>query len=93
MPFETYYDSGEINIHLATRKDIKKAYDGLKKAFPRGEEHHLDGLSIEFEDWWFNVRPSNAEPLLRLIIEGLTKSFVSKKKKLILAVLKKAIST
>ncbi|HIH49062.1 TPA: phosphomannomutase/phosphoglucomutase [Candidatus Woesearchaeota archaeon] len=93
LPFETYYDSGEINIHLATRKDIKKAYDGLKKAFPRGEEHHLDGLSIEFEDWWFNVRPSNTEPLLRLIIEGLTKSFVSKKKKLILAVLKKAIST
>jgi len=60
-PFRTYYTSGELNrdVHDRDRavEEIEKAYDG-------GHIDHLDGLSVDYPDCWFNVRPSQTEPLL-----------------------------
>jgi phosphomannomutase len=39
-------------------------------AFADGRQDHLDGLTVEYDDWWFNLRPSNTEPLLRLNVEA-----------------------
>ncbi len=67
--YERYAGSGEINSTVTDQDDvlaeIEKAY-----ADSGAEIDHLDGLTVASEDWWFNVRPSNTEPLLRLNAEG-----------------------
>ena len=49
----------------------------------------LDGVTIEFDDWWFNVRPSNTEPLLRLNLEAGNRNLMERKKKEVLGIMKK----
>lgn len=66
--FCTYVESGEINSTVADQESIMNR---LAAAFAgRGERATLDGLTITAEDWWFNVRASNTEPLLRLNVEA-----------------------
>jgi phosphomannomutase len=66
-PFERYAASGEINTKVA---DQKAAMEKVAAAFPDAPKDTLDGLSIDAGDFWFNVRPSNTEPLLRLNLEA-----------------------
>jgi len=68
-PFNRYRQSGEINSVV---KDQAAATASVADAFPEGKysHDHLDGLTIEGEGWWFNLRPSNTEPLLRLNVEA-----------------------
>ncbi len=67
--YERYVVSGEINSTVedqaAIVADVEAAYTGEARAID-----HLDGLTVTSDDWWFNVRPSNTEPLLRLNVEG-----------------------
>jgi phosphomannomutase len=63
-----YFISGEIN---STVTDPSAKMDELKTRFADAEITTLDGISIDYEDWHFNVRPSNTEPLLRLNLESL----------------------
>ncbi|GAB3739943.1 phosphomannomutase/phosphoglucomutase [Microlunatus parietis] len=66
--FCSYVESGEINSTVADQKSIM---DRLAAAFgDRGELSTLDGLTVSGPGWWFNVRPSNTEPLLRLNVEA-----------------------
>jgi phosphomannomutase len=65
---ERYFISGEINSEVSDQ-DAKMAEIAGRYADARQE--HLDGISIDYEDWHFNVRPSNTEPLLRLCLESL----------------------
>ena len=65
---EKYFISGEINSEVADQ-DAKIAE--ITQAFSDGRESHLDGISIDYDDWHFNVRASNTEPLLRLCLESL----------------------
>ena len=44
----------------------------LENIFPDGKLDRLDGITVEYPDWWFNLRPSNTEPLLRLNVEAST---------------------
>jgi len=66
-----YFLSGEINTPVA---DVALTLQELKERYTAagGRISHLDGLSVEFDDWHFNVRPSNTEPLLRLNLETLS---------------------
>ena len=66
-PFQRYYDSGEINSTVA---DQQRSLKALGKAYADGRQDHQDGLTVEYRDWWFNCRPSNTEPLLRLNLEA-----------------------
>ncbi len=66
-PLKRYYASGEINSEVED-KDAK--IEELARLYAAGEAHRLDGLTVEFRDWWFNVRPSNTEPVLRLVVEA-----------------------
>jgi phosphomannomutase len=66
-PFERYAASGEINTKVA---DQKAAMEKVADAYPDAPKDTLDGLSIDAGDFWFNVRPSNTEPLLRLNLEA-----------------------
>jgi phosphomannomutase len=63
-----YFISGEINSDVA---DPRAKMDELKERYADAEITELDGVSIDYEDWHFNVRPSNTEPLLRLNLESL----------------------
>jgi phosphomannomutase len=67
---ERYYITGEINTPVA---DVPLKLQHLKEHYAAqgGRISHLDGISVEFDDWHFNVRPSNTEPLLRLNLEAL----------------------
>jgi phosphomannomutase len=63
-----YFISGEINSEVA---DQDAKLEELASRYTDGNQYWLDGLSVEYEDWHFNVRPSNTEPLLRLCLESL----------------------
>ena len=69
-PIDPYIRSGEINFEVedqaATLEKVEEHYAKREDA----EIDHLDGLTVDFGDWWFNLRPSNTEPLLRLNIEA-----------------------
>ena len=70
-PFrERYFLSGEINTPVAD-VDAKLREIEERYAAVGGRISHLDGVSVDFDDWHFNVRPSNTEPLLRLNLESL----------------------
>lgn len=89
-PFERYADSGEVNTRVG---DAKKVIEFIKNAYTgRAEVTEMDGLTLDFDDWWFNVRPSNTEPLLRVNLEAKTPEDVAARLAEVLAVISKADS-
>jgi len=64
----TYFISGEIN---STVDDQDAKIEAIAQRYADAEQNRLDGISIDYEDWHFNVRASNTEPLLRLCLESL----------------------
>ena len=82
---ERYFLTGEINLPVG---DVDEELRRLEEQFgPEGVVSHLDGISIEAEDWHFNVRPSNTEPLLRLNLEGRSRELMEHKRDEVLAFL------
>ena len=75
-PFRKYFDSGEINSRV---DDPKAKVEQIAAALVDGRQDRLDGLTVEYPDWWFNVRPSNTEPLLRLNVEATTAELLARK--------------
>ncbi len=66
-PFERYADSGEINTHV---DDPLAVIDRVATHYDHLDQDRVDGLTVDAGDWWFNLRPSNTEPLLRLNLEA-----------------------
>jgi phosphomannomutase len=64
---DPYFRSGEINSRV---ENIPVKLEEIEKHYSIGKVDHLDGLTVDFGDWWFNIRPSNTEPLLRLNLEA-----------------------
>ena len=83
-PLQRYVQSGEINFHVED-KDAK--IRELAEHYKRAQIDYLDGVTIDFGDWWFNVRKSNTEPLLRLNLETTSAKMLEDK----LAELKKIL--
>ena len=87
-PFrERYFLTGEINTPV---EDVPLKLQELKERYGAqgGRLSHLDGLSVEFDDWHFNVRPSNTEPLLRLNLEALSEGLMVEKRDEILELIR-----
>jgi phosphomannomutase len=79
-PFrEQYFITGEINTPVA---DVALKLQELKERYTAegGRVSHLDGISVDFDDWHFNVRPSNTEPLLRLNLEALDRETMERRR-------------
>jgi phosphomannomutase len=70
QPFERYEASGEINTSVHDADVVMKAVSEQYKSMP---QDWIDGLTVDCGDWWFNLRPSNTEPLLRLNLEASTR--------------------
>lgn len=76
-PLFKYHNSGELNSKVA---DTKAVLDKIRHKYADGHLFELDGISVEFSDWWFNVRASNTEPLIRLIVEAKDKATMEAKR-------------
>lgn len=75
-PFRRYHASGEINSRV---RDQHGTIERIAAAFADGRQDRTDGLTVEFGDWWFNVRPSNTEPLLRLNVEARSEELLGER--------------
>jgi phosphomannomutase len=84
-PFRRYSASGEINTEV---KDPLATIELVAEALKDGEQDRLDGLTVEFDDWWCNVRPSNTEPLLRLNVEARTDELLREKTAMVLEIIR-----
>jgi len=87
-PFRSrYFITGEINTPVP---DVDAKLQELELAFgDEGEVSHLDGLSVEADDWHFNVRPSNTEPLLRLNLEARSQDLMEAKRDEVIDVIRR----
>ena len=82
---DTYFITGELNTPVG---DVALKLQELKERFgPEGRISHLDGVSVDAEDWHMNVRPSNTEPLLRLNLEARSKELMERKRDEVLEVI------
>ena len=84
QPYRRYFASGEINSRV---DDPLAKIEEIADAFRDGRQDRLDGLTVEFDDWWCNVRPSNTEPLLRLNAEAKTPELLAAKTEELLALI------
>ena len=88
-PFYAYHKLPEINTLV---EDINEKIEEIKNKYKRCSQDYLDGVTVdnwEKRGWWFNVRPSNTEPLLRLTIEAKDKKMTMKLKKDLVKLIKK----
>jgi phosphomannomutase len=84
---DTYFLTGEINTPVA---DVALKLQEIKERYAAagGRVSHLDGVSVDFDDWHFNVRPSNTEPLLRLNLEALSEDEMHRRRDEVLALIR-----
>jgi phosphomannomutase len=80
-----YFISGEINTRVSDMHVAQEKMDGLAAMYTDGRVYTLDGVSAEFDDWHFNVRASNTEPLLRLNLEATSPDLMEQKRDEVLA--------
>ncbi|MEO1084291.1 MAG: phosphomannomutase/phosphoglucomutase, partial [Acidobacteriota bacterium] len=83
-PLERYAKSQETNFQV---EDKQGKIDLLAEKYDDGEIDDLDGITVQYPDWWFNVRPSNTEPYLRLVAEAATPELLDAKMKELIGLL------
>ena len=89
QPFrERYFISGEINTTLATMADVPEKLAAIEARFADASIDRMDGVSVEYPDWHFNVRPSNTEPLLRLNLEAASPELMARRRDEVLALIR-----
>jgi len=84
-PFYKYFKAPEINLEVKNKEEI---LEKIKQKYLDGKQDFLDGITVEYKDWWFNVRGSNTEPLLRITIEADSEKILSKKQKELTMIIK-----
>jgi phosphomannomutase len=84
---ERYHLSGEVNSRV---KDVEAALRRIEERYADGRITRLDGISVDYDDWHFNVRPSNTEPLLRLNLEAYTAEEMERRRDEVLALIREA---
>lgn len=85
-PLRKYHASGEINSRVS--RDPGEILEAVKARYADGRVFELDGVSVEYGDWWFNVRRSNTEPLVRLNLEASTGELMEAKRDEVLALIR-----
>ena len=83
-----YFISGEINTKLPSMTLVPEKLDQIAARYSDGHQYKLDGLSVEYPEWHFNVRPSNTEPLLRLNLEATTPELMAEKRDEVVALIR-----
>ncbi|MEO8257321.1 MAG: phosphomannomutase/phosphoglucomutase [Acidobacteriota bacterium] len=83
-----YFISGEINTKLASMDAVPDKLAQIAAKYSDGNQYELDGISVEYADWHFNVRPSNTEPLLRLNLEATNAGLMEEKRDEVLSLIR-----
>jgi len=83
-----YFISGEINTAMPDMPSVRRILDELAHRYNNGRVYRMDGVSVEFPTWHFNVRPSNTEPLLRLNLEAKSGDLMAAKREEVLALIR-----
>jgi phosphomannomutase len=83
-----YFISGEINTKLPSMAAVPAKLEAIALHYATGHQYTLDGISVEYADWHFNVRPSNTEPLLRLNLEAKTEALMADKRDEVLGLIR-----
>jgi phosphomannomutase len=83
-----YFISGELNTKLAHMDMVDAKLEAIASHYKDGKQYRMDGLSVEYPDWHFNVRPSNTEPLLRLNLEGTSQELMEQKRDEVLGLIR-----
>jgi phosphomannomutase len=73
-PLDRYFATGELNRRVKDVQGLLAAIEAEHRAAGAREISHMDGLLVSDPDWWFNLRPSNTEPVLRLNLEASTEA-------------------
>ena len=85
-PYEKYYHSGEINSEVEDKdgkmKELAEKYSDAK------DISWLDGVTVEYDNFWFNVRPSNTESLLRLNLEAVSTEIMEERRNEVLKIIR-----
>ena len=85
-----YFISGEINTKMPSMEAMSARIAAIEARYPDAKISKLDGISIEYPEWHFNVRASNTEPLLRLNLEGTTSELMERKRDEVLSIVRNA---
>jgi len=89
QPFrERYFISGEINTRLAAMAEVPQKLAAIEARYGDAALDHTDGISVDYADWHFNVRPSNTEPLLRLNLEATTPGEMARRRDEVLTLIR-----
>jgi phosphomannomutase len=90
--FERYSSSGEVNSVVADARAATEAVRDRYAGRPGVTVDELDGMTVEARDWWFNLRPSNTEPLLRLNVEAVDRETMSSLRDDVLAIVRGSVT-
>jgi phosphomannomutase len=82
--YNLYSRGDEINIEV---EDIPEKLEKIRNYYKDNIKDEIDGITVEFDDWWFNIRPSNTEPLLRITVEASNEDELKKRQKEVLNVI------
>ena len=85
---ERYFISGEINTKLASMNEVPKKLQAIESHYEDGVITKMDGISVDYPDWHFNVRASNTEPLLRLNLEAVTPELMERRRDEVLSLVR-----
>ena len=84
-PIQRYFASGEINSTVEAPAEV---LEKVKSTYSDGNVFELDGVSVEYDEWWCNVRMSNTEPLVRLNLEAKTQELMEEKRDELIALIR-----
>ena len=85
---ERYFISGEINTKLSSMTEVPKKLAAIEARYKDAQISRMDGISVDYQDWHFNVRGSNTEPLLRLNLEAATTEMMEQKRDEVLSIIR-----
>ncbi len=85
--YRRFVSSGEINTRMDNREEIEQKIKLIKQKYADGKQIFLDGIKVDYPDYWFSIRASNTEPLLRLIVESSSKDIMEAKRDEVLALI------
>jgi len=85
---EHYFISGEINTKLKSMDEVPARLSAIQSRYGDAQIQQMDGVSVDYPDWHFNVRASNTEPLLRLNLEAMTPALMEQKRDEVLAIIR-----
>jgi phosphomannomutase len=85
---ERYFISGEINTKLRSMDDVPGTLEAIEARYRDAHIAKMDGVSVDYPDWHFNVRASNTEPLLRLNLEAVSPELMERKRQEVLGIIR-----